>query len=111
MTDVGGIGIGSTRALLPENKNGVLKVICRAIGGRALLTPGPNPFKFNELVAGIIGRALEISPRLILRPPLGTSSVRRRWTMPLGVKRNSSDVDRRRDKYLKRAAARACAAR
>ena len=55
--------MGRPARYIPENKNGVLvEVSCRAIGGRALLTPGPNPFKLNELVAGVIGRALEISP-------------------------------------------------
>ncbi len=55
--------MGRPARYIPENKNGVLvEVSCRCIGGKALLTPGPNPFKFNELVAGIIGRALEISP-------------------------------------------------
>ncbi len=55
--------MGRPARYIPENKNGVLvEISCRAIGGRALLTPGPNPFKFNELVAGIIGRALEVSP-------------------------------------------------
>jgi hypothetical protein len=27
-----------------------------------LLTPSPNPFKFNEIVVGVLGRALEVSP-------------------------------------------------
>ncbi len=55
--------MGRPARYIPENKAGVLvEVSCRCIGGRALLTPGPNPFKFNELVAGVIGRALEISP-------------------------------------------------
>ncbi len=55
--------MGRPARYIPENKNGILvEVTCRAIGGRALLTPGPNPFKFNELVAGVMGRALEISP-------------------------------------------------
>ncbi len=59
--------MGRPARYIPENKNGVLvEVSCRAIGGRALLTPGPNPFKFNELVAGVMGRALEVSPRLEL---------------------------------------------
>ena len=59
--------MGRPARFIPENKNGVLvEVSCRAIGGRALLTPAPNPFKFNELVAGVIGRGLEISPRLEL---------------------------------------------
>ncbi len=55
--------MGRPARYIPENKNGVLvEVTCRAIGGRALLSPGPNPFKFNELVAGVMGRALEVSP-------------------------------------------------
>ncbi len=55
--------MGRPARYIPENKNGVLvEVTSRAIGGRALLCPGPNPFKFNELVAGVIGRALEVSP-------------------------------------------------
>ncbi len=55
--------MGRPARYIPENKNGVLvEVTCRAIGGRALLTPGHNPFKFNELVAGVLGRALEIAP-------------------------------------------------
>ena len=59
--------MGRPARYIPENKNGVLvEVTCRAIGGRALLTPGPNPFKFNDLVAGILGRGLEISPDLDL---------------------------------------------
>ncbi len=55
--------MGRPARYIPENKNGVLvEVSCRCIGGKALLTPGPNPFKFNELVAGVMGRALEVSP-------------------------------------------------
>ncbi len=55
--------MGRPARYIPENKDGVLvEVSCRCIGGRALLTPGPNPFKLNEIVAGVMGRALEISP-------------------------------------------------
>ena len=55
--------MGRPARYIPENKNGVLvEVSCRCIGGRALLSPGPNPFKLNELVAGVMGRALEVSP-------------------------------------------------
>ena len=55
--------MGRPARYIPENKDGVLvEVTCRAIGGRALLTSGPNPFTFNELVAGVMGRALEVSP-------------------------------------------------
>lgn len=55
--------MGRPARYIPENKDGVLvEVTGRAIGGMALLCPGPNPFKFNELVAGIMGRALEVSP-------------------------------------------------
>jgi hypothetical protein len=48
---------------LPERTDGVLvEVTGRTIGARALLTPGPNPRTFNELVVGVMGRALEVSP-------------------------------------------------
>ena len=48
---------------IPENQNGVLvEVTSRVIGARALLTPSPNPRRFNEVVVGVIGRALEVSP-------------------------------------------------
>ena len=48
---------------LPQNTDGVLvEVTGRTIGARALLTPGPNPKTFNEIVVGVIGRALEVSP-------------------------------------------------
>lgn len=48
---------------IPENKDGVLvEVTGRAIGARALLVPAPNPRRFNELVVGVMGRALEVSP-------------------------------------------------
>ncbi len=55
--------MGRPARYTPENHDGVLvEISCRAIGGRALLAPAPNPFKFNELVGGILGRALEVSP-------------------------------------------------
>ncbi len=48
---------------IPENKNGVLvEISCRTIGARALLVPSPNPRRFNEVVVGVLGRALEVSP-------------------------------------------------
>ena len=48
---------------IPENKDGVLvEVSGRVIGGRALLLPGPDPRRFNEIVVGVMGRALEVSP-------------------------------------------------
>jgi hypothetical protein len=48
---------------LPRRTDGVLvEVTGRAIGARALLTPGPNPRTFNEIVVGVMGRALEVSP-------------------------------------------------
>jgi hypothetical protein len=48
---------------LPENDHGVLvEITCRTIGARALLTPGPNPRPFNEVVVGVLGRAMEVSP-------------------------------------------------
>ena len=48
--------MGRPARYIPENKEGVLvEISCRAIGGRALLAPAPNPFRFNELVAGLLG--------------------------------------------------------
>ncbi|HEX9736102.1 MAG TPA: hypothetical protein VGG06_29420 [Thermoanaerobaculia bacterium] len=48
---------------LPKRADGVLvEVTGRTIGARALLTPGPNPRTFNEIVIGVMGRALGVSP-------------------------------------------------
>ena len=48
---------------LPENKTGVLtEVTGRTIGGQALLLPRPNPQRFNEIIVGVLGRALAVSP-------------------------------------------------
>ena len=55
--------MGRIPRFLPENENGVLvEVTGRVIGARAMLVPAPHPRKFNELVVGILGRALEVSP-------------------------------------------------
>ncbi len=55
--------MGRPARYIPENNNGVLvEISSRCIGGRALLVPAPNPHKFNEIVAGVMGRALEVSP-------------------------------------------------
>ncbi len=64
--------MGRPARYIPENRvpharlrrdNGVLvEITCRCIGGRALLVPAPNPHKLNEIVAGVLGRALEVSP-------------------------------------------------
>ena len=55
--------MGRRPRFLPEDEDGVLvEITCRAIGGRALLTPAPNPRRFNEVVVGVLGRALEVSP-------------------------------------------------
>ncbi len=55
--------MGRPARFIPENKNGVLvEVTCRAIGARALLVPSPDPRRFNEVVVGVMGRALEVSP-------------------------------------------------
>ncbi len=55
--------MGRAARYIPENKTGVLvEITCRCIGGRALLVPAPNPHKLNEIVAGVLGRALEVSP-------------------------------------------------
>ena len=48
---------------LPENDAGVLvEVTSRTIGAQALLVPAPDPRRFNEIVVGVMGRALEVSP-------------------------------------------------
>lgn len=48
---------------LPENDAGVLvEVTCRTLGAQALLVPAPDPRRFNEIVVGVVGRALEVSP-------------------------------------------------
>jgi REP element-mobilizing transposase RayT len=48
---------------LPENEHGVLvEITVRTIGARALLTPSPDPRTFNEVIVGVMGRALEVSP-------------------------------------------------
>ncbi len=55
--------MGRPARFIPENKNGVLvEVTSRVIGARALLAPGPDPRRFNEIVVGVMGRALEVSP-------------------------------------------------
>ncbi len=57
------ITMGRPARYIPDNENGALvEISCRCIGGRALLAPAPNPHKFNEIVAGVLGRALEVSP-------------------------------------------------
>lgn len=48
---------------IPENRDGVLvEVTGRVIGARSLLLPAPNPRRVNEVVVGVMGRALEVSP-------------------------------------------------
>ncbi|MCP3997705.1 MAG: hypothetical protein GY722_21990, partial [bacterium] len=55
--------MGRPARFIPENKDGVLvEVTSRVIGARALLVPAPNPRRFNEVVVGVMGRALEVSP-------------------------------------------------
>ena len=55
--------MGRPARFIPENKTGVLvEVTCRTIGARALLVPSPDPRRFNEVVLGVMGRALEVSP-------------------------------------------------
>ena len=47
----------------PENTTGVLvEVTGRTHGARSLLVPRPDPKRFNEIVVGVMGRALEVSP-------------------------------------------------
>ncbi len=48
------------RRFIPENKDGVLvEISCRTIGGLAMLRPSR---KLPEVIAGVLGRALELSP-------------------------------------------------
>ncbi len=55
--------MGRPARFIPENKDGVLVELSgRTIGARALLVPSPDPRRFNEVVLGVIGRALEVSP-------------------------------------------------
>ncbi len=55
--------MGRPQRYIPENRDGVLvEVTVRTIGARALLVPAPNPRTFNEVVVGVIGRGLEVSP-------------------------------------------------
>ena len=55
--------MGRLARFIPENKDGVLvEVTGRVNGARALLVPSPDPRRFNEIVVGVMGRALEVSP-------------------------------------------------
>ena len=48
---------------VPESTSGMLvEVTVRAHGARSLLVPSPKPKLFNEIVVGVMGRALEVSP-------------------------------------------------
>ncbi len=55
--------MGRPQRYIPENRDGVLvEVTVRTIGARALLVPAPNPRTFNEVVVGVIRRALHLAP-------------------------------------------------
>ncbi len=55
--------MGRYARFVPKNTDGVLvEVTYRTIGTRALLLPSPDPRRFNEVVVGVMGRALEVSP-------------------------------------------------
>ena len=55
--------MGRYARFVPKNTDGVLvEVTCRTFGARALLVPSPNPRLFNEVVVGVMSRALEVSP-------------------------------------------------
>ena len=55
--------MGRSPRFIPKNKDGVLvEITGRTLGARALLVPAPNPRRFNEIVVGVMGRALEVSP-------------------------------------------------
>ncbi len=54
--------MGRPQRFIPKNKDGVLVEISgRAIGACALLVPAPNPRRFNEMIVGGMGRALEVA--------------------------------------------------
>ena len=47
----------------PDKEGHVLVALTgRTTGAEARLVPSPNPRRFNEIVVGVIGRALEVSP-------------------------------------------------
>ena len=55
--------MGRLQRFIPENEDGVLvEITCRTVGAQAQLVPSPNPRLFNEMVVGVMGRALEVSP-------------------------------------------------
>ncbi len=55
--------MGRPPRFIPENKDGVLvEVTGRVIGARSMLVPSPDPSRFNEIVVGVMGRALQVSP-------------------------------------------------
>ena len=59
--------MGRPARYIPESSSGTLvEISCRAIGGRALPVPAPNPRTFNEIVAGVLGRALEVAREIEL---------------------------------------------
>ncbi|MEM7356783.1 MAG: hypothetical protein AAF657_38560 [Acidobacteriota bacterium] len=48
---------------IPPTRRGILvELTGRTIGARALLVPSPNPKRFNELMVGLLGRAMDYSP-------------------------------------------------
>jgi len=55
--------VGRPERKRPESQDGILvEGTDRVVGARAMLAPGPNPKVFNELMVGLLGRAMEHSP-------------------------------------------------
>ncbi len=55
--------MGRLPGFIPENDDRTLmEVTSRTIGAQSLLVPAPEPRRFNEIVVGVMGRALEVSP-------------------------------------------------
>ncbi|MEM7357174.1 MAG: transposase, partial [Acidobacteriota bacterium] len=52
----------SPRSIPPTAQGTLVEITGRTIGARALLVPGPNPKRFNELIVGLLGRAMDYSP-------------------------------------------------
>ncbi len=50
------------RSIPPTRQGTLVEITGRTIGARALLVPAPNPRRFNNLVVGLLGRAMEYSP-------------------------------------------------
>ena len=55
-------GVLVLRPVPTPRADNTFTVTGRVIGARAMLVPSPDPRRFNEIVVGVMGRALEVSP-------------------------------------------------